>query len=424
MKRYNKIFGSLLITSVLFIGCGGLGNQDPALEDDVEDTSDGKADGIPKPLGTYRDLRGLLNPLNYFDFNLLVLKSDKTFIMRSECPPTAICAEDYGLTEGTFKFTKSGKSRFIRFYDSYNDLVGRYEYKWNSAGELLLANAALKPAQRWKNPGVFTKDGATPYCLATDDCLVQGLTLEDAAYSCQNNICVGIDPINGPCSMLDETQCGQRSDCEFTPGNCYAYCRVGDPNCCAPGTCSEKSAEGKFCGGIAGFPCPDGYQCVDNPNDSCDPNLGGADCGGMCTKDKNCPIGGLVCMLYCPYGMATDENGCEICACLPSPQPICPLTGVMCIADCPASGKTANGVPCQKGNYNAATCSCDPVVSPSACVVSGCSGEICASEPMYSTCDAKPWIQCLQYTECGNFGANGECGWKETQSFTSCMAQF
>lgn len=37
-----------------------------------------------------------------------------------------------------------------------------------------------------------------------------------------------------------------------------------------------------FCGGIAGFPCPDDMQCVDDPDDSCDPENGGADCGGIC----------------------------------------------------------------------------------------------------------------------------------------------
>ena len=37
-----------------------------------------------------------------------------------------------------------------------------------------------------------------------------------------------------------------------------------------------------FCGGFAGFPCPDGLVCVDNPSDDCDPNSDGADCGGIC----------------------------------------------------------------------------------------------------------------------------------------------
>lgn len=39
-----------------------------------------------------------------------------------------------------------------------------------------------------------------------------------------------------------------------------------------------------FCGGIAGFACPSGYTCVDDPSDSCDPKKGGADCGGYCKR--------------------------------------------------------------------------------------------------------------------------------------------
>ena len=52
-----------------------------------------------------------------------------------------------------------------------------------------------------------------------------------------------------------------------------------------------------FCGGIAGIPCPDGESCIDNPNDDCDPNNGGADCGGMCvtTCGKTTCGAGLVC---------------------------------------------------------------------------------------------------------------------------------
>lgn len=39
---------------------------------------------------------------------------------------------------------------------------------------------------------------------------------------------------------------------------------------------------GQTCGGIANLKCPTGMVCVDNPNDSCDPANGGADCSGIC----------------------------------------------------------------------------------------------------------------------------------------------
>jgi hypothetical protein len=39
-----------------------------------------------------------------------------------------------------------------------------------------------------------------------------------------------------------------------------------------------------MCGGIAGFPCPAGKTCVDDPSDNCDPTRGGADCSGTCVS--------------------------------------------------------------------------------------------------------------------------------------------
>lgn len=47
-----------------------------------------------------------------------------------------------------------------------------------------------------------------------------------------------------------------------------------------PGEC--KTAEPQACGGIAGIRCPDGQTCVDDPDDTCDPEHGGADCPGIC----------------------------------------------------------------------------------------------------------------------------------------------
>jgi hypothetical protein len=47
----------------------------------------------------------------------------------------------------------------------------------------------------------------------------------------------------------------------------------------------QQEAKGKImCGGFAGLTCPGGMICVDDPSDDCDPDLGGADCIGMCRK--------------------------------------------------------------------------------------------------------------------------------------------
>ena len=44
-----------------------------------------------------------------------------------------------------------------------------------------------------------------------------------------------------------------------------------------------------ICGGIAGFECDEGFECVDNPNDTCDPAMGGADCPGRCVEESTNP---------------------------------------------------------------------------------------------------------------------------------------
>ena len=46
-----------------------------------------------------------------------------------------------------------------------------------------------------------------------------------------------------------------------------------------------------FCGGFGGFPCEEGFACVDDPRDDCDPGNGGADCGGLCVPDASACVG-------------------------------------------------------------------------------------------------------------------------------------
>jgi len=54
-------------------------------------------------------------------------------------------------------------------------------------------------------------------------------------------------------------------------------CIHPEPTGDVPGSCYQ------FCGGFGGFQCSDpNDQCHDDPSDSCDPNSGGADCGGIC----------------------------------------------------------------------------------------------------------------------------------------------
>ena len=68
----------------------------------------------------------------------------------------------------------------------------------------------------------------------------------------------------------------------------------------------------KSCGGIRGLACAEGETCVDDPRDTCDPNNGGADCGGLCKPADQCFFGGKFYKNGESFG-ATD--GCNTCSC-------------------------------------------------------------------------------------------------------------
>ena len=131
------------------------------------------------------------------------------------------------------------------------------------------------------------------------------------------------------------------------------------------GGSADGGATGPTCGGIAGKACPGMGRCVDNPNDSCDPQKGGADCGGicscvetvLCTKGSKfdsspsvcaCvpekPACGPVCLIYCPFGNVLDAQGCPTCACNK------PVPGATCPADqCTGPGPKSANFTCPDG---------------------------------------------------------------------------
>ena len=96
-----------------------------------------------------------------------------------------------------------------------------------------------------------------------------------------------------PCPAGQECVDDPSDDCD--PNNGGADCA---------GICKAP-----FCGGIAGFPCPEGLQCIDDPSDDCDPNKGGADCGGICVPPKGDPCGKTV----CGPGTTCCNASCGIC---------------------------------------------------------------------------------------------------------------
>jgi hypothetical protein len=82
------------------------------------------------------------------------------------------------------------------------------------------------------------------------------------------------DPKNGG------ADCGGVCSCSGAAVLCIEGTRFDDnPAVCA---CVPAESEVVRCGGFPGTPCPGAGTCADDPSDDCDPNNGGADCGGLC----------------------------------------------------------------------------------------------------------------------------------------------
>lgn len=56
-----------------------------------------------------------------------------------------------------------------------------------------------------------------------------------------------------------------------------------------------------------------------------------------------------------------------------------------------------------------------------ACVVTGCSGQVCAEEDVFTTCEWLPQYACYDTATCER-QAGGECGWTETPELDACLA--
>jgi hypothetical protein len=97
-----------------------------------------------------------------------------------------------------------------------------------------------------------------------------------------------------------------------------------------PGEALVEGSVRPFCGGIAGIACPQGLVCTDDPQDDCDPDDGGADCGGICVVGRrDCFVPGrryvaedpgqcAAIRFRCPPGREPFFDDCG-CGCEPAP---------------------------------------------------------------------------------------------------------
>lgn len=92
------------------------------------------------------------------------------------------------------------------------------------------------------------------------------------------------------------------------------------------------------------------------------------------------------------------------------------------------SSTTVYDITCIKSGWTSSTKSAtvtvrEPVVTPTPCVTSGCSGEACVSEGERptTTCEITPDIICLKKEAVCERQTDGQCGWTRTPRFPACL---
>jgi len=114
------------------------------------------------------------------------------------------------------------------------------------------------------------------------------------------------------------------------------------------GVAAQTEGPAITCGGLMGLPCPEGYVCLDDSSDSCDPATGGADCIGVCVAQLDDPCIAMTCL--------QGTICCPLCGgvCLPA--------DVQCSEDVCAS-RQCNQVTCGAGEYccNESCSICAPI---------------------------------------------------------------
>ncbi len=167
--------------------------------------------------------------------------------------------------------------------------------------------------------------------------------------------------------------------------------------------------------------------CPSNdPGKSCTDSGGrvvtGSCCAGAGDYPETCSIGACGCspansaprrVCECPAGKCFDGIECV------AGEPV--VCGGIAALGCPA-GEACTYDPCCQGT--GADCSgwCGPPAAVAApCVRSGCSGELCAEEPLVSACIWRPGFACYGSAVCER-QANDLCGWTMTPALAACLA--
>lgn len=206
-----------------------------------------------------------------------------------------------------------------------------------------------------------------------------------------------------------------RCDCQGGVWMCYDWkiCR----------TVKDTTTTPTFCGGFAGIQCPTGLNCIDDPNDGCDPTKGGRDCGGICIAPQAC---GSRSLPPCLEGQSCiDPDTSDNCSplfdcpgiCAPAPPQICGSRG---LPSCP-DGETCVDNPNNCGTALDCPGFCVPSATippiqtapPTTIIVESCPTNSALNLPMNTVCSQD--LQCA-------YGSESCCGQTFDSLICSCSA--
>lgn len=198
----NRIVATLLV-ALSAAGCASAPDAsfDDDLAVDVDDPA-GKEDGVARPIGTFlvEQVEGISEGITEF-----TLYSDKTFHMkthvRARCSlGTPTCPSFDRDTVGTYRYTKSGRNRYVRLTSESFNQYDRFRYTFNAATGALALTPIFQGTAGERLE--LLRDDAGGYCGDTAQCGMLDLDMtlcspdgETAlqladAWSCILNSCV------------------------------------------------------------------------------------------------------------------------------------------------------------------------------------------------------------------------------------------
>lgn len=244
-----------------------------------------------------------------------------------------------------------------------------------------------------------------------------------------------LDCVDGPCSegptcpyevlcaiycengyVLDEDGCSTCECIEDEDEVCPSVPAPPNVRCAAVVTWGRNPDTGDCCQYPSPCHVPPEFETFYNEEACQGPALEGESCsmaGRQCAE-------GLECDYQCPDG--SDDPNCNL-GINPTGTCVTPAPEQCVDGETKTADDGCNTCVCSNGLWACTRRACAPVEceTDADCVVTGCSGQICASEPMASTCEWREEYACYgePTTSCGCNA--GQCGWAQTDELAACL---